>query len=141
MKMENEVVNLEELAPSRRYAVELKDDLELTMMNLREKALTCSGLKAKWIGYLAKERDAMKKLLSVRSDYSQKLNASVKMNGANAFEKLKTANTSDDTLKKIDSTKKDIENALEIINHAIQSFSEFNYNIKNVIDIMKMNNG
>ena len=127
------------LAPALLYSNELKEDLKLTISNLREKALTTSSMKAKWIGYMAKEKDALSRLLSIRSEYQKSLLSNAK--GGNAFDKLKQANTEDATLKKIDSTRKNIELSLEVISQAITALGEFGYNIKNTIDVMKLNGG
>ena len=127
------------LAPALLYSNELKEDLKLTLSNLREKSLTTSSMKAKWIGYMAKEKDALARLMTIRSEYQKSLMANSK--GGNAFDKLKTVNTEDPTLKKIDATRKNIELSLEIINQAITALSEFGYNIKNTIDVMKLNGG
>ncbi len=125
--------------PAILYSNELKEDLKLTMSNLREKALTTSSMKAKWVGYMAKEKDAMQRLMSIRSDYQKSLLAKNKGSG-NAFDKLKNSTQEDETLKKIDTTRKNIELSLEVIAQAITSLSEFGYNIKNSIEIIKLNN-
>ena len=124
--------------PAIRYANELKEDLKLTMSNLREKALTTSSMKAKWVGYMAKEKDAMQRLMAIRADYQKSLLA--KNKGGNAFDKLKNSTQEDETLKKIDATRKNIELSLEVIAQAITSLSEFGYNIKNSIEVIKLNN-
>ena len=124
--------------PAILYANELKEDLKLTMSNLREKALTTSSMKAKWVGYMAKEKDAMQRLMAIRADYQKSLLA--KNKSGNAFDKLKNSTQEDETLKKIDATRKNIELSLEVIAQAIMSLSEFGYNIKNSIEIIKLNN-
>ena len=123
-------------SPAIQYSRELKDDLNLTLSNLREKSLTTSSMKAKWIGYMAKEKEALQKLNSIRAEYQRTLAAKAK---GNAFDKLKTVNQDDETLKKIDQTRKNIELSLEVIAQAISSLSEFGYNIKNAIDVIKLN--
>ena len=124
--------------PAILYSNELKEDLKLTMSNLREKALTTSSMKAKWVGYMAKEKDAMQRLLAIRSDYQKSLLA--KNKSGSAFDKLKNSTQEDETLKKIDATRKNIELSLEVIAQAITSLSEFGYNIKNSIEIIKLHN-
>jgi len=123
-------------SPAIQYSRELKDDLNLTLSNLREKSLTTSSMKAKWVGYMAKEKEALQKLSSIRAEYQRTLAAKAK---GNAFDKLKTANQEDETLKKIDQTRKNIELSLEVIAQAITSLSEFGYNIKNAIEVIKLN--
>ena len=125
-------------SPAIQYANELKDDLNLTLSNLREKSLTTSSMKAKWVGYMAKEKDALQKLVAIRNEYQKSLVG--KGGSQNAFDRLKTANQEDETLKKIDQTRKNIELSLEVIAQAITALSEFGYNIKNVIEVTKLNN-
>ena len=124
--------------PAILYSNELKDDLKLTLSNLREKALTTSSMKAKWVGYMAKEKDALQRLLAIHADYQKTLLA--KNKGGNAFDKLKNSTQDDETLKKIDATRKNIELSLEVISQAIASLTEFGYNIKNSIEVIKLNN-
>ena len=124
--------------PAILYSNELKEDLKLTMSNLREKALTTSSMKAKWVGYMAKEKDALQRLLAIRADYQKSILA--KNKGGNAFDKLKNSTQEDETLKKIDATRKNIELSLEVISQAIASLTEFGYNIKNSIEVIKLNN-
>ena len=124
-------------SPAIQYANELKEDLKLTLSNLREKSLTTSSMKAKWIGYMAKEKEALARLSSVRLEYQKTLMS--KMKSANAFDKLKNSNAEDETLKKIDATRKQIDLSLEVIAQAITSLSEFGYNIKNSIEVIKLN--
>lgn len=126
------------MSPAIQYSNELKEDLKLTMSNLREKALTTSSMKAKWVGYMAKEKEALQRLAAARAEYQKKLLANSK--GGNAFDKLKNANQDDELLKKIDATRKNVELSLEVIAQAITALSEFGYNIKNSIDIIKLNN-
>ena len=123
--------------PAIQYSNELKEDLNLTLSNLREKSLTTSSMKAKWVGYMAKEKEALQRLSSLRADYQRTLLA--KNKGGTAFDKLKTANQDDETLKKIDATRKNVELSLEIIMQAITALSEFGYNIKNAIEVIKLN--
>lgn len=125
------------LSPAQQYSVELQEDLKLNLANLREKSLTTSSMKAKWIGYLAKEKEAIIKLNNLRAEHQKKIMASAR--GVNAFDKLKNANTEDDTIKKLDVIKKQVEASIEIINHAITALTEFGYNIKNAIEVIKLN--
>lgn len=126
------------VSPAIQYSNELKDDLNLTLSNLREKSLTTSSMKAKWVGYMAKEKEALQKLVSLRSEYQKSLMA--KSKGASALDKLKTSvNQDDETLKKIDQTRKNVELSLEVIAQAITALSEFGYNIKNAIEVIKLN--
>lgn len=124
-------------SPAMQYSNELKDDLKLTLSNLREKSLTTSSMKAKWVGYMAKEKEALQKLVTLRSEYQKSLMA--KSKGASALDKLKSVNQDDETLKKIDQTRKNVELSLEVIAQAITALSEFGYNIKNAIEVIKLN--
>lgn len=123
-------------SPAMQYSRELKEDLNLTLANLREKALTTSSMKAKWVGYMAKEKETLQRLNGIRAEYQKSLAEKAK---GSAFDKLKSLNQEDETLKKIDATKKNIDLSLEVIAQAIASLSEFGYNIKNAIEVIKLN--
>ena len=129
--------NNKKVSPAIQYSNELKDDLKLTLSNLREKSLTTSSMKAKWVGYMAKEKEALQKLVTLRSEYQKSLLA--KNKGNSALDKLKSVNQDDETLKKIDQTRKNVELSLEVIAQAITALSEFGYNIKNAIEVIKLN--
>ena len=59
--------------PAIQYSKELQEDLNLTLSNLREKSLTTSSMKAKWVGYMAKEKDALQRLVAIRAEYQRSL--------------------------------------------------------------------
>ena len=107
------------------------------MMTNTHVGMPTSSMKAKWVGYMAKEKDALQRLVAIRAEYQRSLVA--KNKGGNAFDKLKVAGQEDETLKKIDATRKNIELSLEVIAQAITSLSEFGYNIKNAIEVIKLN--
>ena len=123
-------------SPAMQYSRELKEDLNLTLANLREKALTTSSMKAKWVGYMTKEKETLQRLNVIRAEYQRSLAEKSK---GSAFDKLKTLNQEDETLKKIDATKRNIDLSLEVIAQAITALTEFGYNIKNAIEVIKLN--
>lgn len=127
------------LSPAERYAEELKEDLQLSLTNLREKSLTTGAMRAKWVGYMAKEKEAQRRLVLARQTHQRNLAASASKKGQNAFARLAAQNQEDELLGRIDQARKDVDLSLEVIMQAISALAEFGYTIKNAIDILKMN--
>jgi len=122
------------------YRAELERDTELNIRNIRDKSLTLSALQAKWTGYYVEEKKQLKRLQEIRQKYmSDKLSKG--MPNTDAFTKLKNSNAPDETLKKIDSVKIDLELCIEFIHEAMAILANMSFNIKNSIEIFKMENG
>ncbi len=121
-----------------KYRAELERDTELNIRNIREKSLGLSSTQAKWAGYYVEEKRQLKRLLDLRQQYVSKKMASNQ--DTDAFAKLKKAPAVDETLKKIDSTKHELELCIEFIHEAMEILSGMGYNIKNSIEVFKMEN-
>lgn len=48
------------------YIREFREDVKLTNANLREKALMCSSIWAKWLSYLYKEKENLSRIAETR---------------------------------------------------------------------------
>ena len=49
--MENQEEKTQEIDLLANYVKELKEDVNITVQNIREKSLTTSALRAKWLNY------------------------------------------------------------------------------------------
>ena len=122
-----------------KYREELNRDTELSIRNLREKSLMLSALEAKWTGYYVAEKKQLKRLQDLRQQYlSEK--AAKEMANKDAFGRIKTAAAPDEKLKKLDMLKNDLELCIEFIHEAMGIMSRMGFNVKNSIEIYKMEN-
>ena len=50
-----------------RYIKELEEDVQLSVANLREKSLTCSSIRAKWLAYYYKEKENLTRIKNTKA--------------------------------------------------------------------------
>lgn len=122
-----------------KYQAELVRDTELTIRNLREKSMMLSALEAKWAGYYVAEKRQLKRVQEMRQKYVADKNAK-EMEGKSAFVKVKTMSAPDDNLKKLDRFKNNLELSIEFIHEAMGIIRNMTFNVKNSIEIFKMEN-
>lgn len=123
-----------------KYMQEFDEDTKLSMTNIMEKSLMVSSLQAKWLRYYYAEQSLNKKLKDVKYEYS-KLAVS-KMDFRQPT--LPGATVKTETDKKMDilaREEKTVELCLDYIKNCIKVLGDFNYQIKNVIDLAKLERG
>lgn len=128
----------------QKYFDELSVDVTINPRNLREKALLVSAIRAKWLKYMMKEKENLKKL----DTYKEKLKISL-------LEKERDVNPSinslknrvdnsiynnDETMVKLMLMITDRKEIITFLEYAWNILNDFGYNVKNVIDYMKMEN-
>ena len=88
------------------YVKELAEDAKLTNSNLREKALMCSSIWAKWLSYLYKEKENMQRI----QEYKQRaVKQKMASGAANSMLRLKSEdklNEQDETVRKLNELQK-----------------------------------
>ena len=133
MDNENETTSLD------KYRDELTHDTELSIRNLREKSLSLSALEAKWAGYYVAEKKQLKRVQDMRQKYvSEK--AAKDLANKDAFGRVKAAAAPDENLKKMDRIRNDLELCIEFIHEAMGIMHNMSFNVKNTIEIFKMEN-
>ena len=133
MDDENETTSLD------KYRDELTRDTELSIRNLREKSLSLSALEAKWAGYYVAEKKQLKRVQDMRQKYvSEK--AAKDLANKDAFGRVKSAAAPDENLKKMDRIRNDLELCIEFIHEAMGIMHNMSFNVKNSIEIFKMEN-
>lgn len=133
MDDENETTSLD------KYRDELTRDTELSIRNLREKSLSLSALEAKWAGYYVAEKKQLKRVQDMRQKYvSEK--AAKDLANKDAFGRVKAAAAPDENLKKMDRIRNDLELCIEFIHEAMGIMHNMSFNVKNTIEIFKMEN-
>lgn len=116
---------------------ELIDDLELNSFILHDKSMRCPGIKAKWLQILIEEQTFLKKL----EDSVEKLvDKYVVEHGKMGIPKFKSeieARKSDD-IKKLQIAIKKQKEVTRYMEQVYKIVSSFNFEIKNAIDLIKM---
>lgn len=135
-----------------KYIKELEDDLKLSETNIHEKTLLKPGISAKWIRFLYEEEQFKKKLTQKIEDLKNQLAEKI-------FEKRKESLINQQSFTEVQ-IKIEVERRLKqlpqyvlikdelavqdeiirLINEAKQLISQLSFDIKNSIDILKLEN-
>lgn len=126
----------------KKYIDEFTADTTVTIQNIKDKSMLVSSIRAKWIRYYFIEKELNDKLKNTLVIYSKQLKAN-RLSSANTqsafFPTINTAEQDED-LQKIKSEIRKSDNCIEYINKAFNVLENFNFQIKNVIDIIKLEN-
>lgn len=122
------------------YIKELEEDLKIDEIYLKEYALKLPGIKHKWAGRLIRHKlevaNLKKDKEKLKLDLIKKLNetSSVKLSMP-VLEKT-VDNASD--IKEFDSKIKVLELAIELLEKAEKTLSSTSYDVKNILEIIKL---
>lgn len=121
------------------YIKELQEDVKLNEYSLREKSLMCSSLWAKWISYLYLEKDNLQRIAEMKQKILKKQMATSKVQDSvlrmKSEEKI---SEKDENMKKLNTLSKQTQDNIDFIEHALNIFQQFGYNIKNVYEVLKL---
>lgn len=129
----SELIDNKEL---NKYMDELATDVNLTMNNIREKSLTVSTIRSKWLGYLFKERENLSRIKDVRSAILKK-NADSSTSALRLKSEDKLAE-GDEKLQKLAVLQKNTEANLDYIERALNILNDFSWQIRNLVEVLKL---
>lgn len=121
------------------YIAEFQDDVKLTSVNLREKALLCSSIWAKWISYLYKEKENLQRIAETRQKVMKKKMADVKF--GDSILRMKSEDRiaeGDETIARLKSLEKKTQTNIDYLERALNVLQNFGFSIKNSIDALKL---
>ena len=101
--------------------------------------MTLSAMEAKWAGYYVAEKQQLKRVQEMRQRYVADKNAK-EMAGKDAFSRVKASAAPDENLRKLDRIRNDLELSIEFIHEAMGIMRNMTFNVKNSIEIFKMEN-
>lgn len=119
---------------------EFAEDVKLTNVNLREKALMCSSIWAKWLQYLYKEKENLSRIAETRQKVLKKKMADVKF--GDSVLRMKSEDKiseNDETIQKLKVLEKRTQTNIDWLERALNILQNFGFSIKNSIDAFKLN--
>ena len=122
------------------YIREFREDVKLTNTNLREKALMCSSIWAKWLSYLYKEKENLSRIAETRQKILKKKMADVKF--GDSVLRMKSEDKiseGDETIQKLKILEKRTQTNIDWLERALNILQNFGFSIKNSIDAFKLN--
>jgi hypothetical protein len=132
-KLKNKLLN--------KYYSELDNDLFLNIANLQEKNLRCSAIRAKWLMYLTREKENKKRLKLAKEELKTSLlNNQESNNGKSILQQKNEDNVlkNNEQLKKLNEVIEQLDEAIVFLEYAWNILNDFGYNIKNIIELIKL---
>jgi len=124
------------------YYEELSSDLTVTIYNIREKALSVSAIRSKWLMYLFKEREQLKRMKDVKSIAMKKyLDVANRDPARRSSINKKLEDEINETNEKMVALNRKIEQTKEVvqfIEYGTNILNDFGWVIKNTIEAVKL---
>lgn len=122
-----------------KYIAELGKDVELSISNLREKALLAPSMWAKWLSYLYHEKENLGRIGEAKAQILKKKMADGKNVSVLRMKSEDKLMENDATLQKLNSLSKMTQDNIDYIERALNILANFGFSVKNVTDIVKLN--
>ena len=121
-----------------RYILELRDDLTLTQMNLKEKSLTVSAIRTKWLNYYFLEKNNLKRIKSKKDEIIKSKLGSGIHKSILPMKNTDKISQEDETVRKLDVMADIVKNNIDFLERAMNILNDFPFTIKNSIDLLKL---
>ena len=122
-----------------RYIKELEEDVQLSIANLREKSLTSSSIRAKWLAYYYKEKENLVRIKNTKAKFIKQKMADSKC--TDTVLRLKAEESiakNDETMKKLNKLSEITQSNIEYIERAMDILANFGFSIRNATEILKL---
>ena len=119
---------------------EFNSDVELNIRNIRDKAFLVSTIRAKWLAKFFKEKENLARISKAKAKILQKKVEESKTQ--NSVLRLKTESKiseNDETIKKLNEMAKTTQENIEFIERAFSILDGFNWQIRDTIELLKLN--
>lgn len=122
-----------------KYIAELNEDTELSISSLREKSLQASSTKTKFLCYLFKEKENLERIKNAKAKILKEKMASNKVPESVLRLKTEDSLTKDDAnIKKLNELFDITQVNIEYLERALNILNSFSFDIKNCIEILKI---
>ena len=123
------------------FIEDLEIDLEINEMELRDKVLRAPGLKAKWIQIYYEELDYKEKLEEARDKIKEKYLSKYGEDPSQPKFMINQKISDNADVKKIEKALKEQEKVVRYLNDINRNiWSGFGFEIKNILEILKLEN-
>lgn len=111
-----------------KYIAELDDDVKLTIANLREKSLTCSSIRAKWLSYYYKEKENLSRIKTTKAKIiKQKLESNKVTDSVLRLKSEEAIAKNDETVQKLNKLSEVTQTNIEYIERAMDILANFGF--------------
>ena len=121
------------------FDAEIKTDVKVTELNIRDKALTATSLKIKWFRIYMSEKKFLDKLYDTKKIKGDEY---VATHGKIGIPRVKTVfeSANSDEIKRIELAIAEQDDIVNYLSGIVDILKSLNWDIRNIIDIMKIEN-
>ena len=120
---------------------EFSEDVELNIQNRRDKAFLVSTIRSKWLARYFKEKENLERIKKAKAKLLQKKLGDNKTQESILRLKNETAIAqNDETIQKLNTMAKITQDNIEFIERGFSILDNFGFQIKNVVEILKLQN-
>ena len=121
-----------------QYIKEISEDLKLEPWDIKKAQLQLHSKKHKWVGILVRHKQDLFKLKESKENFLRTAISSAKPKISISSQVLRKQAESSDVLVSVNARIREIELVIELLEKTEKVFQSMTYDIKNIIDIMKM---
>lgn len=119
-----------------KYIKEFDEDVQLTISNIKEKSLMVSSYQSKWIRYYFQEKHLNQKLKDAKLEYTKQHTNKLSFKPTQTV--MPQIQEQDQNIVKLNNEIKNSELCIEFIEKSMAVLEKMNFQVKNVIDIIKL---
>ena len=119
-----------------KYIKEFDEDVQLTISNIKEKSLMVSSYQSKWIRYYFQEKHLNQKLKAAKLEYTKQHANKLSFKPTQTV--MPQIQEQDQNIVKLNTEIKNSELCIEFIEKSMAVLEKMNFQVKNVIDIIKL---
>lgn len=122
----------------QKYKEAIEKDLKLDQFNIHNKVNEIPSLKHYWVGKLIESKIELKQLQRKKNELIKKVNEAEEIGLKLSINEAKKALAKSPVLAEINENIEDLEMVIEYLEKVEKIFSSTTYDIKNAIELMKM---
>jgi hypothetical protein len=119
-----------------KYMSEFEDDVKLNMSNVKDKSLLITSIQSKWIRYYFTEKTLNQKLKDAKVEYSKQHGNKIEFK--QTLPGMSQPTEIDIKLVKLNNELKTSEMCLDFMEKSMAVLDKFNFQVKNIIDLVRL---
>ena len=137
----SETIELKENDELNKLMKEFSEDVELNFQNIREKAFLVSTIRSKWLARYFKEKENLERIKKAKATIlTSKMKDSSTQNSVLRLKNEEAIAKNDEKIQKLNELSKITQANIEFIERGFSILDNFGFQIKNVIEILKLQN-
>lgn len=137
--MEEEQVFIRDNQELNKMIQEFNSDVELNIRNIRDKAFLVSTIRAKWLAKFFKEKENLARINKAKTKIMQKkVSESSTQSSVLRLKTESKISENDETIQKLNDMAKATQENIDFIERAFSILDGFNWQIRDTIELLKL---